>query len=69
MNDEKLEGTKPVEPDYFTPKELAALLQVPRRTLEKWTLQKRLPVVKVGRLNRFPRVDIHKRLLGGSLLK
>jgi excisionase family DNA binding protein len=45
------------------------ILRVPKRTLEKWTLQRRLPVVKCGRLNRFPRIEIQKRLLSGSLLK
>jgi excisionase family DNA binding protein len=58
-----------VEPEFYTPEELAALLRIPIRTLEKWTLQRRLPVVKVGRLNRFPRVEIQKRLLNGSLLR
>jgi excisionase family DNA binding protein len=57
------------EPEFFTPEELAELLRIPKRTLEKWTLQRRLPVVKIGRLNRFPRVEIRKRLLNGSLLK
>ncbi len=57
------------EPAFYTPDELAALLRVPMRTLEKWTLQRRLPVVKVGRLNRFPRIEIQKRLLSGNLLK
>jgi excisionase family DNA binding protein len=57
------------EPEFYTGDELAALLRVPRRSVEKWTLQRRLPVVKVGRLNRFPRVEIQKRLLSGNLLK
>jgi excisionase family DNA binding protein len=54
--------------EFYTPEELAALLRIPLRTLEKWTQQRRLPVVKVGRLNRFPRVEIQKRLLRGNLL-
>jgi excisionase family DNA binding protein len=62
-------GKKIGEPEFYTPDELSELLRIPKRTLEKWTLQKRLTVVKVGRLNRFPRVEIQKRLLGGSLLK
>jgi len=57
------------EPEYYTPAELADLLRIPKRTLEKWTLQRRIPVVKIGRLNRFNRLEIQKRLLGGSLLK
>jgi|GEM_PF-1402203 excisionase family DNA binding protein len=62
-------GKGTLEPDFYTPGEMAALLRVPLRTLEKWTLKRRLPVVKVGRLNRFPRVEIQKRLLSGSLLR
>ena len=57
------------EPEFLTPAEMAEMLRVPRRTLEKWVLQRRLPVVKCGRLNRFSRVEIQKRLLSGSLLK
>ena len=57
------------EPEYYTPDELSKLLRIPKRTLEKWTLQRRIPVVKIGRLNRFPRLEIQKRLLGGVLLK
>lgn len=57
------------EPDFYTGEELADMLRIPRRTLEKWVLKRRLPVVKVGRLNRFPRVEIQRRLLSGSLLK
>lgn len=57
------------ESEFYTPLELSNMLKIPMRTIEKWTLQKRLPVVKVGRLNRFPRVEIQKRLLNGSLLK
>jgi len=62
------EKTAP-EPEYYTPEELSKVLQVPRRTIEKWTLQRKLPVVKVGRLNRFPRHEVQLRLIGGKLLK
>lgn len=55
--------------EFYTPEELSELLKVPKRTIEKWSLKRRLPVVKVGRLNRFPRGEIQKRLLSGSLLK
>ena len=57
------------EPEYLTLEELAALVRVPRRTVEKWRWQGRLPAVKCGRLVRFPRVEIQKRLLSGNLLK
>jgi excisionase family DNA binding protein len=66
-------GNKPAAPDpnavFYTPGEMAAMLRIPLRTLEKWVLQRKIPVVKVGRLNRFPRVEIEKRLLSGSLLR
>jgi excisionase family DNA binding protein len=57
------------EPDFYTPPEVARMLRVPLRTLEKWVLQRRIPVVKCGRLNRFPRIELQKRILSGSLLK
>jgi excisionase family DNA binding protein len=64
-----LKSPPDVEPEFYTPEELAALLRIPIRTLEKWTQRRQLPVVKVGRLNRFPRVEIQKRLLNGNLLR
>jgi len=57
------------EPEYYSLTDLSILLSIPRRTLEKWTLKGLLPVIKAGRLNRYPRVEINKRLLNGSLLK
>jgi len=57
------------EPEFYTPEELAELLRIPKRTLEKWAIKKQIPVIKVGRLNRFPRLEIQKRLLNGTLLK
>jgi len=65
----KARPTDAPEPEFYTPEEMAALLRVPKRTLEKWTFQRRLPVVKCGRLNRFPRAEIQKRILSGNLLK
>lgn len=65
MQDEKTE----LEPEYYTPEELSKVLRVPKRTIERWTLQRKLPVVKMGRLNRFPRQEVQKRLLGGILLR
>ena len=64
-----LKSSQDGEPEFYTPEELAAYLRIPLRTLEKWTQQRRLPVVKVGRLNRFPRCEIQKRLLNGNLLR
>ncbi|MGB7566480.1 MAG: helix-turn-helix domain-containing protein [Chitinivibrionales bacterium] len=56
----------PDDVEYYTPAELAELLRVNVRSLEKWI--RHLPVVKVGHFNRFPRIEIQKRLLSGSLL-
>jgi excisionase family DNA binding protein len=69
MQHERSTAETSVNPEFFTPEELAALLNIPRRTVEKWTLQRKLPVIKCGRLNSFPRVEIQKRLLSGTLLK
>jgi excisionase family DNA binding protein len=65
------EKEKPIgiEPEYYTAEDLSKLLEISKRTLEKWAQKKRIPVIKVGRLNRFPRVEIQKRLLNGTLLK
>jgi excisionase family DNA binding protein len=57
------------ESELMTPKELAELLKIPMPTLSKWINARQLPVIKVGRLNRFNRVHINKRLLLGNLLK
>lgn len=54
---------------FFTVETLAAFLDVPRRTVEKWAMARRLPgMVKVGRLLRFDRTAIQRAALSGSLL-
>ena len=65
--EKEVAGTR--EPEFYTLPEMAAMLRVPKRTLEKWVWQRRIPVVKCGRLNRFPRVEIQKRILTGNLLR
>ena len=48
----------PVPPEadpLLTTAEAAALLNVSPRTVEDWRLDRKLPAVKVGRLNRFRR--------------
>jgi excisionase family DNA binding protein len=69
MQNEETIQKSVIEPEFYTPDELAELLRVPKRTLQKWVTQRQLPVVKVGHLNRFLRVEIQKRLLNGKLLK
>lgn len=57
------------EAAYFTVESLAAYLDVPRRTVEKWAMARRLPgMVKAGRLLRFERTAILRAALSGSLL-
>ena len=56
------------EPDYLTAPELATKLNVTLKSVINWTQARRLPVIKMGRVNRYPRVEIEKRLLSGSLL-
>ena len=58
-----------MEPEFYTPDELASLLRISKRTLEKWTFRRQLPVVKVGHLNRYSRVEIQRRFISGRLLK
>ncbi|MDB5103095.1 MAG: hypothetical protein JWP91_784 [Fibrobacteres bacterium] len=57
------------EAAYFTVESLAAYLDVPRRTIEKWAIARRLPgMVKAGRLLRFERTAIDRAALSGALL-
>jgi excisionase family DNA binding protein len=56
-----------IEPEFYTAEELSKLLNVPKRTIYKWS--KRLPRLVAGRLLLFPRVEIQKRILSGKLLK
>lgn len=58
-----------IEPAFFTPEQLAAFLQVPLRTVQKWAMARRLPgMVRAGRLLRFRRADIERAALSGSIL-
>jgi hypothetical protein len=59
---------KSIEPDYLTAPELATKLNVSLKSVINWTQARRLPVIKMGRVNRYPRVEIEKRLLSGNLL-
>jgi excisionase family DNA binding protein len=66
---------EPVEPEpagqeleYLTGKQLATKLNVSVKAVVKWTAARRIPACKMGRLWRYPRIEIEKRLLSGSLL-
>jgi excisionase family DNA binding protein len=56
------------EPEYLSARQLAEKLNVSLKAVVKWTQARRLPFVKMGRMNRYPRVEIEKRLLSGRLL-
>lgn len=55
--------------EYFSPGELAEYLNVSKKFIDKHIATKRLPgAVRVGRLWRFKKIDIEKRLAIGELL-
>lgn len=55
--------------EYYTPDELASLVRVGRRWIDKWIPKRRLPgMTKVGRYWRFRKSEVEKQLLSGSLL-
>jgi excisionase family DNA binding protein len=56
------------EPEYLSPKELAKKCNVSLKSITNWTQDRRLPAVKMGRVWRYPRLEIEKRLIGGRLL-
>jgi excisionase family DNA binding protein len=47
-----------MDDQLWTAEEVATLLQVSEGTVNQWVKSGRIPVVKVGRLNRFNRADI-----------
>lgn len=55
--------------DFYTPEELASLVQVGARWIEKQIPKRRLPgMTKVGRYWRFKKADVDRQLLTGELL-
>ena len=54
--------------EYLNAGQLAQWLNVSAKSIAKWHGQRRLPYIKVGRLTRFPRHEIERRLLSGKLL-
>ncbi len=64
MNKNKKEHEK----EFLNTNGLAEYLNVSCKAISKWTQNRRLPVVKIGRLNRYRRIEIEQRLLGGKLL-
>ena len=57
------------EPEYITPEQLSAKLQVARKTIKNWTQARRIPgQLKCGGRWRYRRIDVEKALLSGNLL-
>jgi len=55
--------------DFLTPEQLASMLQVSKKFIDKHIASRRLPgAVKIGRLWRFSRIEVEKRLVTGELL-
>jgi excisionase family DNA binding protein len=53
--------------DYLTPQELAAKLSMSLKWVTKYTQARKIPgQVKIGRLWRYNRAEIEKRLLSGN---
>jgi excisionase family DNA binding protein len=57
------------ENEFFDSKQLSEYLNVSKRSVEKWRVQRLIPgAYQVGRVWRFRRTEIEKRLLSGKLL-
>ena len=56
-------------PDFFTTEQLAEYINVPVRTVEGWRNAHRIPgAVRCGRIWRFRRTDVERRLVSGNFL-
>jgi excisionase family DNA binding protein len=60
-------GASP-EVEYLNARQLAKKLNVSLKAIVKWTATRRLPCCKMGRIWRYPRNEIEKRLVSGKLL-
>ena len=56
------------ESDFYSPRQLAVKCNVSIKAVTNWTQDRRLPCVKMGRVWRYPIIEIEKRLLNGNLL-
>ena len=57
------------DPEFYTPGELASLIRVGERWIEKQIPKRRLPgMTKIGRYWRFKKSEVDRQLLSGSLL-
>jgi excisionase family DNA binding protein len=50
------DGSRPLEPTYLTPAQVAQLLQVSEKSVDRWPKQDAsMPMLKIGKVVRFPR--------------
>jgi|SRR5271157_4880462 len=60
-------ASQQADPEYYDAKQLSRKLNVSVKTVSKWTQEHKLPVIKMGRMNRYPSNEINRRLLSGVL--
>lgn len=58
-----------IQKEYYTAKELAGKMNVSLKSIQKWTMTRKLPgAIKAGRVWRYSAIAIEKALLSGKLL-
>lgn len=64
MNQIEIERLLAPYPDMLTVGEVAAVLRVHPRSVQRWAQQGRFAVVRAGRTYRIPRADVLRWMLG-----
>lgn len=64
MNQSEAERLLAAFPDLLTVSEVATLLRVHPRSVQRWAQQGRFAVVRAGRTYRIPRTDVLRWMLG-----
>ncbi|MGQ9547311.1 MAG: helix-turn-helix domain-containing protein [Roseiflexus sp.] len=67
MNQIEIERLLAQYPDMLTVGEVAAVLRVHPRSVQRWAQQGRFAVVRAGRTYRIPRTDVLRWMLGKEL--
>jgi excisionase family DNA binding protein len=66
MNQAELARLLAPYPEMLTVAEVAAVLRVHPRSVQRWASQGRFAAVRAGRTYRIPRVDVMRWMLGSS---
>lgn len=64
MNQVEIERLLAPYPDMLTVGEVAAVLRVHPRSVQRWAQQGRFAIVRAGRTYRIPRADVLRWMLG-----